>query len=522
MDRARGPCAAAWTDRCVARAERSRSNASFTQNQQLARARSARAAGGPMLTSNQAQASILHVPIAGASDLELALPGAKSLRTIIVSVKLAAADLAGLALGYAGAALFAHHLGWPMGARLVPVIAGMYSLIAFYGRSYAPAIATSAATSVCRASLALIVTFLSMVFGAALLGGLSAAWLWPFAGMMVAMMLGITTARVALAMVLSARRSRSRGTGRHTVVLVDGDHRGLIGDVAGVVVDVAAHGLRADVNDPAALARLGRLVGNADRVVVACAADRRASWSAALGGANVPVELLVEEMDGLVPLGAGMFGASPTLKVAAESLTPEERLLKRLFDIAVAGVALLLLLPFFALVAVAIKLDSPGPVFFRQPRVGRSNRPFRMHKFRSMRADMHDVHANRLTTGRDDDRVTRVGRIIRATSIDELPQVIDVLLGHMSIVGPRPHALGAKAGGKLYWEVDGDYWRRHSVKPGITGLAQVRGFRGTTFEEEDLRNRLASDLEYVENWSFTGDIWIVLRTFMALTGQRAF
>lgn len=475
-----------------------------------------------MLTSNQAQASFLQAPMAGAADLDLALPSAKSLRTIIVSVKLVTADVVGLALGYAGIALLTRVAGGPLGTKLLLVMAGMYLLVAFYGRSYAPGIATNGATSVYRALLALVVTFLSMVFGAAILDRLNAGWLQPFTATMVAMMLGVTTARVALAFALSARWWRSTATSRHTLVLVDGDHRALVGSVDGMIVDVAAHGLRADVNDPTALARLGKLVGNADRVVVACAADRRASWSAALGGANVPVELLVEEIGGLVPLGAGTFGTCATLQVAAESLSPEERLLKRLFDIAVAAAALVFLLPFFLVVALAIKLDSPGPVFFRQPRVGRSNRPFRMHKFRSMRSDMHDLNANRLTTGRDDDRVTRVGRFIRATSIDELPQVIDVLLGHMSIVGPRPHALGAKAGGKLYWEVDGDYWRRHSVKPGITGLAQVRGFRGTTFEEDDLRNRLASDLEYVENWSFTGDLWIVLRTFMALTGQRAF
>jgi lipopolysaccharide/colanic/teichoic acid biosynthesis glycosyltransferase len=475
-----------------------------------------------MLTSNQAQASFLQAPMAGAADLDLALPSAKSLRTIIVSVKLVTADVVGLALGYAGIALLTRVAGGPLGTKLLLVMAGMYLLVAFYGRSYAPGIATNGATSVYRALLALVVTFLSMVFGAAILDRLNAGWLQPFTATMVAMMLGVTTARIALAFALSARWWRSPATSRHTLVLVDGDHRALVGSVDGMIVDVAAHGLRADVNDPTALARLGKLVGNADRVVVACAADRRASWSAALGGANVPVELLVEEIGGLVPLGAGTFGTCATLQVAAESLSPEERLLKRLFDIAVAAAALVFLLPFFLVVALAIKLDSPGPVFFRQPRVGRSNRPFRMHKFRSMRSDMHDLNANRLTTGRDDDRVTRVGRFIRATSIDELPQVIDVLLGHMSIVGPRPHALGAKAGGKLYWEVDGDYWRRHSVKPGITGLAQVRGFRGTTFEEDDLRNRLASDLEYVENWSFTGDLWIVLRTFMALTGQRAF
>nr|WP_197283129.1 sugar transferase [Novosphingobium sp. ST904] len=139
-----------------------------------------------------------------------------------------------------------------------------------------------------------------------------------------------------------------------------------------------------------------------------------------------------------------------------------------------------------------------------------------------MKVETQDLHGSQLTRGRDDDRITRVGRFIRATSIDELPQLIDVLLGHMSIVGPRPHALGAKAGDQLYWEVDAAYWHRHAVKPGLTGLAQVRGFRGTTFVDTDLRNRLESDLEYVRNWSLSGDIRIVCRTVMALSGKSAF
>lgn len=475
-----------------------------------------------MVIPDQTQASILTVPGIGTADSDMRFRSAKSFRTIIVSVKLAAADLAGLMLGYAGSALVLRSADDPVGIRLLIVMGATYLLVAFYGRGYAPAIATDASTSSLRSLLAFVVTFLSMVLGAALLDRLSAHWLEPVAGTIIAMMLGVTAARIALAILLSARRRRAHLSGKHTVVLVDGDHRHLVSGVGGMVVDIGAHGLCPDVNDPAALARLGRLVGNADRVVVACAPDRRSAWSAALGGANVPVGLVVEETGGLVPLGSGVFGGRPTLHVAEESLSTEERLLKRLFDTAVAATALLLLLPFLVLVAIAIKLDSPGPVFFRQPRVGRGNRPFRMHKFRSMRTDMQDENGNRLTTGRDDNRVTRVGRFIRATSIDELPQVIDVLLGHMSIVGPRPHALGAKAGGKLYWEVDGDYWRRHSMKPGITGLAQVRGFRGTTFDEDDLRNRLASDLEYVTNWSFTGDVWIVFRTSMALTGRRAF
>lgn len=146
---------------------------------------------------------------------------------------------------------------------------------------------------------------------------------------------------------------------------------------------------------------------------------------------------------------------------------------------------------------------------------------FRMFKFRSMRVDLSDNTGTR-STSRNDDRVTRVGKFIRSTSIDELPQLLNVLKGDMSIVGPRPHALGSRAADKLFWEVDQRYWHRHAAKPGLTGLAQVRGYRGATLYEDDLRNRLQADLEYLEHWSIWRDIKIILLTFRVLLHRNAF
>jgi lipopolysaccharide/colanic/teichoic acid biosynthesis glycosyltransferase len=138
-----------------------------------------------------------------------------------------------------------------------------------------------------------------------------------------------------------------------------------------------------------------------------------------------------------------------------------------------------------------------------------------------MRADLCDANGNQ-STQRDDDRITRVGRIIRATSMDELPQLLNVLRGDMSLVGPRPHALGSLAGSKLFWEVDQRYWHRHACKPGITGLAQVRGFRGATHESKDLSNRLHADLEYLAGWSIWRDVAILFRTFRVLVHKNAY
>ncbi|MEZ5856218.1 MAG: sugar transferase [Hyphomicrobiaceae bacterium] len=172
-----------------------------------------------------------------------------------------------------------------------------------------------------------------------------------------------------------------------------------------------------------------------------------------------------------------------------------------------------------ALTALAIKLDSKGPVLFRQTRLGFNNELIEVWKFRSMYTDMADVNASRLVT-RDDPRVTPVGRIIRRTSIDELPQLFNVLTGTLSLVGPRPHALHAKAADKLYHQVVDGYFARHKVKPGITGLAQIRGWRGETDTEEKILGRVASDLEYIENWSLLLDLYILASTPLALVHNK--
>lgn len=276
-----------------------------------------------------------------------------------------------------------------------------------------------------------------------------------------------------------------------------------------------------DVHDPLTYDRLANSLVLADRVVVTCPVARRASWAQALQGAHIQAEIVVNELQALSPLGLGPDPSAPSIIVATGPLSLPNRAVKRLFDLVVASLALVILFPLLLVVATLIKIDSPGPILFKQKRIGRGNRLFNIYKFRSMRTDASDKNADRLTS-RNDDRVTRVGRILRKTSIDELPQLIQVLTGRMSLVGPRPHATGARAASKLYWEVDQRYWSRHAAKPGLTGLAQVRGFRGNTEVEDDLLNRLSSDLEYLQAWSFWRDLKILFLTFRVIFHRNAF
>lgn len=191
------------------------------------------------------------------------------------------------------------------------------------------------------------------------------------------------------------------------------------------------------------------------------------------------------------------------------------RVSKWLFDKVIGTVALVLLAPVMAAVAIAIKLDSRGPVFFRQKRYGFNNELIEVYKFRSMYADRCDAAACRLVS-KHDPRVTRVGRFIRKTSLDELPQLFNVLNGELSLVGPRPHALQAKAANQLYDEAVEGYFARHKVKPGITGWAQINGWRGETDTLEKIEKRVEFDLYYIENWSVFLDLYILLMTPVAL------
>jgi exopolysaccharide biosynthesis polyprenyl glycosylphosphotransferase len=171
--------------------------------------------------------------------------------------------------------------------------------------------------------------------------------------------------------------------------------------------------------------------------------------------------------------------------------------------------------PVLLLIAAAIKLDSPGPALFKQRRYGFNHRLIGVWKFRTMHVEYQDEDAVQLTT-RNDPRVTRVGAFLRRTSLDELPQLFNVLAGEMSLVGPRPHALQAKAAGKLYEEAVAQYAARHKVKPGITGWAQVNGWRGETDTEEKIRRRIDHDLYYINNWSLLFDFKILVLTVPAV------
>lgn len=287
------------------------------------------------------------------------------------------------------------------------------------------------------------------------------------------------------------------------------------------VIDAATFNLRCDLSDPLMLDRIGRLLAPVDRVVIACPMERRRNWAMVLKGANIQAEIVSPELTDVGPLGTGWLGDNATVVVASGMLDLRQRFFKRILDLILGGVASFLLAPLFLLVSVAIRLDSPGPIFFVQDRVGRGNRLFGIYKFRSMRvADCDRVGAR--STSRGDDRITRVGRIIRATSIDELPQILNILKGEMSFVGPRPHALGSLAGDRLFWEIDERYWHRHVCKPGLTGLAQVRGYRGATHHQSDLTNRLQADLEYVSGWTIFRDISIILGTLRVIVHRNAY
>lgn len=286
-------------------------------------------------------------------------------------------------------------------------------------------------------------------------------------------------------------------------------------------IEARTMGLHPDLSSSVAINRLGMLAKGMDRVVVHCAPQAREAWSLALKTLDARCEIVVPELDHLAALSISKRSGHTSLLLNSGRLAWNHQLMKRAFDLTLSLAAMPFLLPFFAVVGILIKLDSKGPVFFKQERIGLGNRPFMIWKFRTMRTEMCDANASRLTS-RNDDRVTKLGNILRKTSIDELPQIINVVLGDMSLVGPRPHALGAKAGSLLYWDVDQRYWERHVVKPGLTGLAQVRGFRGATEVEEDLSMRLQSDLEYVTTWSLRSDLRILLGTVTVLFHKNAF
>jgi polysaccharide biosynthesis protein PslA len=209
--------------------------------------------------------------------------------------------------------------------------------------------------------------------------------------------------------------------------------------------------------------------------------------------------------------GASAYSAYRTRHPRRLRIEPAASISKRVFDIIVAGAALLFFAPLLITVAVAIKLTSSGPVLFVQRRYGYRNRSFKIYKFRTMRTNAGDARGVKQTV-QGDSRVTAIGRILRKTSLDEIPQLLNVLKGDMSLVGPRPHVPGMLAAELTYEDLVPYYFQRHSARPGITGLAQVNGCRGSTVEAGRAISRIDYDLHYIEKWSLGMDIMIIMRT----------
>jgi Undecaprenyl-phosphate glucose phosphotransferase len=216
------------------------------------------------------------------------------------------------------------------------------------------------------------------------------------------------------------------------------------------------------------------------------------------------------------PRSYSYVGQVPVLDLFDKPIADWDVVIKLVFDKLVGAFALLALSPVLLATAIAVKLDSPGPILFRQRRYGFNNELVEVFKFRSMYADKTDHTAGALVT-RNDARVTPVGRFIRRTSLDELPQLLNVVFkGDLSLVGPRPHAIHAKAADRQYDEVVDGYFARHRVRPGITGWAQINGWRGETDTQEKIQQRVEHDLYYIENWSIFFDLYILALTPLSL------
>jgi Undecaprenyl-phosphate glucose phosphotransferase len=240
---------------------------------------------------------------------------------------------------------------------------------------------------------------------------------------------------------------------------------------------------------------------------------------------TLQIDVRISALNSKLRLNARAYsfiGRVPMLAVMDKPLSDWDRVLKNIEDRVLGALLLLLVSPVMAVVAIAVRLESKGPIFFRQKRYGFNSELIEVLKFRSMYVEQQDATASKLVT-RDDPRVTRVGRFIRRTSLDELPQLINVVKGEMSLVGPRPHETGAKAARDLYENVVQGYFARHRMKPGVTGWAQVNGWRGETDTRDKLVRRVEHDLYYIDNWSLLFDLYIIAMTPISLaTGKNAY
>jgi Undecaprenyl-phosphate glucose phosphotransferase len=366
---------------------------------------------------------------------------------------------------------------------------------------------------------------LALAFGFKFIGAVSRLWLVAWA---ITATSWVVLARIIFRARLAAEMRRGRCVDRALMLCgslragswfaetIERESRGQIRIVAvslmpglagGCSFDVVEEAIRSDRVDNIFLAGYDGVVPEANLLL-----SRLAHFS-------VDVALLPDFQEFEAPLlRPGSIGVLATVDVAARPLSAVQAGLKRAEDILLAVSGLILTLPVLVLIAIAIKLDSPGPICYRQARAGFHDRTFRIWKFRTMRQGSD--HGPLRQTDRNDSRVTRVGRLLRRTSMDELPQLLNVLCGEMSVVGPRPHAVTMTTAGLPLHTLLRGYASRHRMKPGITGWAQVNGSRGQVETEEALRRRVALDCHYIEHWSLALDVWIILRTLGMVAFDR--
>ncbi len=430
---------------------------------------------------------------------------------------LMASDIAALFASFAVTGyVYLDRYGLQTSLVLAQLLLPVFLTVALYNGAYSMRSLVRFSHSVGRVSLALLISWVAVVFIAFYTKSSHEFSRISFAfGAFLGLLIMIWSRLQLRAFV----RWRCGATVINELVIDDGGPPVTIG--SGFHVSARDFGLEPRLNDPHALDRIGLVMRNADRVIVSTPEDRRAAWAIILKSANVAGEVIDETVARLSATGARQVDGQGVLQVSVGPLGVRDQITKRLLDIGVATAGLLLFLPLLLVVALAIKLEDRGPIFFVQRRVGRGTRFFTIYKFRSMTENKAGSDGT-LSTARHDKRVTRVGRIIRRTSIDELPQLFNVLRGDMGLVGPRPHAISSQAGDKLFWEVDARYWERHALRPGLTGLAQIRGLRGATERESDLVRRLNADLEYLDGWSLWRDLWIILMTFRVVVHDQAF
>ena len=264
-----------------------------------------------------------------------------------------------------------------------------------------------------------------------------------------------------------------------------------------------------------------RIMPFVDRVVITIMPGAQSRVSALVDQLRVlpnEVTLLLDSDDGQGDTAIARLADLPLARLSGAPPLAGRAIAKRLQDLIIGVLALVVAAPVMAVIAIAIRMDSPGPVFFRQRRQGFNNEEIVVWKFRSMRPDMPDAGERQVCA--DDPRVTRIGCFIRRTSLDELPQLFNVLAGEMSLVGPRPHAIGMKTGDVPSASLVAEYAHRHRLKPGITGWAAIKGSRGPVDTPEAVRQRVALDVEYIDRQGFWLDLYILVMTLPCLLGDK--